>query len=126
MARFRPNIVVDNFNCGGPFAEDRWRFPLRIGDALFASGVPYPRCTVPDVCQDSGGVSDLRASPMRTLHAVRNSPAGINFGMYLYPAAGGVGDRATVRIGDVVSEEEAAPPGTPIPDGSLWRALWPW
>lgn len=50
MDRFRPNLVVDT---DAPFDEDAWaRFQL--GGAELAHGLVWPRCTIPQVDQDTG------------------------------------------------------------------------
>ncbi len=50
MDRFRPNLVVDT---GAPFDEDTWaRF--RVGAAELTYGLIWPRCTIPQVDQDTG------------------------------------------------------------------------
>ena len=50
IERFRPNLIVDGCE---PWAEDTWR-SLSIGDARIRVVLPWPRCTVPQVDQDSG------------------------------------------------------------------------
>ena len=50
MERFRPNVVVD---VGEPWTEDTWR-RVTVGEATLRTGFPWPRCTVPQVDQDTG------------------------------------------------------------------------
>ena len=50
IERFRPNLVVDDCE---PWEEDTWR-SLSIGEARIRVVLPWPRCTVPQVDQDSG------------------------------------------------------------------------
>jgi uncharacterized protein YcbX len=50
MDRFRPNLVVETDD---PFAEDTWtRF--RLGAAELSHGLIWPRCTIPQVDQETG------------------------------------------------------------------------
>jgi uncharacterized protein YcbX len=124
MARFRPNIVVQG--CTTAFAEDQWRFPLRIGEVVFVSGAPCPRCTVPDVCQETGSVAGREESPMRTLRSFRKTLSGyVNLGMYLYPAprddGDGCAEAPAIRVGDDVHEfsrVDAADVSDSLSDGS--------
>ena len=48
--RFRPNVIVD---AGEPWIEDTWH-DMAIGDAELAGEIPWPRCAVPQINQDSG------------------------------------------------------------------------
>jgi uncharacterized protein YcbX len=49
MSRFRPNLVVAG---AAPWAEDTWdRF--RIGEAELRAVVPWPRCAIPQVDQET-------------------------------------------------------------------------
>jgi uncharacterized protein YcbX len=50
IERFRPNLVVDHFE---PWAEETWK-TLRIGDAKVRCLMPWPRCAVPQVDQETG------------------------------------------------------------------------
>jgi uncharacterized protein YcbX len=50
MDRWRANIVVGGAE---PWAEDTWRH-LRLGDATVECVMPWPRCAVPQVDQDTG------------------------------------------------------------------------
>ena len=96
MKRFRPNLVVSG--CPRAHAEDAWR-SVRVGGATLRVTHPCPRCTVPDVAQQSGERDRAEAGPMRTLREYRSRPgAGVLFGVYLSPAEVG----ATMRVGDEV------------------------
>ena len=97
MGRFRPNLVVSG--CGLPHAEDKW-VRVRIGrDAEFRVTGPCPRCTVPDVSQQSGVRDAAGDGPMGTLKGYRSRVgAGVLFGVYLTPLNPG----ARVRVGDAV------------------------
>ena len=50
IERFRPNLIVDGAE---PWEEDTWQ-SLSIGDAEVRVSLPWPRCTVPQVDQDTG------------------------------------------------------------------------
>ena len=95
--RFRPNLVLRG--CGAAHAEDGWR-SVSIGDARFRVDGPCPRCTVPDVSQQTGKRDEPAASgPMHTLRGYRSrAAAGVLFGIYLTPLTIG----ARVRVGDPV------------------------
>ena len=97
MSRFRPNLVLSG--CGRPHAEDAWTF-VRIGaDADFTVNGPCPRCTVPDVGQQSGVRDTPGSGPMSTLKGYRSrAGAGVLFGIYLTPVKLG----ARIRAGDMV------------------------
>jgi uncharacterized protein YcbX len=51
IERFRPNVVVDHFEA---WAEETWK-TLRVGDAKVRCVMPWPRCAVPQVDQETGG-----------------------------------------------------------------------
>lgn len=50
MDRFRVNVVVGGAE---PWAEDTWE-TFTVGQADLRAGLPWPRCAVPQVDQDSG------------------------------------------------------------------------
>ena len=96
MNRFRPNLVVRG--CPRAHAEDDWR-SVTIGGVELAVTHPCPRCTVPDVGQQSGRREVRDAGPMRTLEGYRRvGGAGVLFGVYLRPLSAG----GSVRVGDAV------------------------
>ena len=97
MDRFRPNFVVAG--CGAAHAEDSWR-SVQIGEALFRVSGPCPRCTVPDVRQDSGQRDPPSRGPMRSLSGYRaRAASGVLFGIYMEPVNPG----ARVHVGDTVT-----------------------
>jgi uncharacterized protein YcbX len=51
MERWRANVLVDGAEA---WAEDTWR-RLRVGEATLDIGLPWPRCAVPQVDQETGG-----------------------------------------------------------------------
>ena len=48
--RFRPNVIVD---AGEPWIEDTWH-NMTISDAELTGEIPWPRCAVPQIDQNSG------------------------------------------------------------------------
>ena len=50
VERFRPNLVVDGCD---PWEEDAWRL-VSVGNARVQVVLPWPRCAVPQVDQDTG------------------------------------------------------------------------
>ena len=50
IERFRANVIVD---AGEPWIEDSWH-DLTIGSAELTAEIPWPRCAVPQIDQDSG------------------------------------------------------------------------
>jgi len=91
MARFRPNVVVDNVP--EPFEEDRWR-SIRIAATEFRFAEVCDRCvmTTLDPRTLSGG-----KEPLRTMAAHRQWDHKTWFGIRIIPLARGV-----IRLGDSV------------------------
>ncbi|HCB34883.1 MAG TPA: hypothetical protein DEP66_00475 [Acidimicrobiaceae bacterium] len=116
VERFRPNLVVDTRS---PWAEDAWdRFA--VGPARLAVRVPWPRCAVPQIDQDSG---DRTAEPAVVLRRHRwcddasaafpDSPGvrAMLEGNALFGVGCAVGDTgATLTVGDPVVVESVRPP----------------
>jgi uncharacterized protein YcbX len=50
LERWRANVIVDGAE---PWVEDTWR-RLQVGDVTLDVGLPWPRCTVPQVDQETG------------------------------------------------------------------------
>jgi uncharacterized protein YcbX len=50
IERFRGNVIVDHFEA---WAEETWK-TLRVGDAKVRCVLPWPRCAVPQVDQETG------------------------------------------------------------------------
>jgi uncharacterized protein YcbX len=91
MARFRPNIVLDE---APPFDEDRWA-RLHIGEAVLAPVQACGRCEVTTIDQEFGAV--IGDEPLRTLSRLRVQDGEAVFGVrYAVERPGGirVGDRA--------------------------------
>ena len=97
MERFRPNLVVRG--CA-PGEEDRWK-AVSIGTAHLAVDGPCPRCTVPDVDQQTGKYQP-RHGPMASLGKYRSQAGkGVLFGVWMTPTSAGgvvnVGDQVTIH-----------------------------
>ena len=118
MERFRPNLVVDTDE---PFAEDTWaRF--RLGDSRLDLGAPWPRCTIPQVDQETGRRG---REPARVLRAHRwcthapdvplaFRPVIENSGVFgIGCTIGPVG--SVVSVGDRLEVEASTPPLLPNP-----------
>jgi uncharacterized protein YcbX len=65
--RWRANVVLDGPE---PWAEDTWR-TLRLGAATVRCVMPWPRCAVPQVDQDTG---ERHKEPAVVLAAHRRCP----------------------------------------------------
>ncbi len=91
MARFRPNVVVDNVP--EPFEEDRWR-RVRIGAATFRFTEICDRCVLTTLDPQTllGG-----KEPLRTLARHRQWDHKTWFGVRLVPVS-----RSVIRVGDDV------------------------
>jgi uncharacterized protein YcbX len=95
MSRFRPNIVIDGWEC--PHVEDRTR-RVRAGNTELGYAQLAIRCAIPMVDQAAG----LKAGPepIRTLAAYRRtSGGGVAFGVkfsVVQPGKVAVGDEVTV------------------------------
>ncbi len=112
MSRFRPNLVVAG---AAPWAEDKWdRF--EIGEAHLHAVVPWPRCAIPQVDQET---AKRRKEPAKVLKKYRWCASastvpgdfrGIIEGNALFGVACTIGPvGSTVSVGDqvlVISERE--------------------
>ena len=64
---------------------------VAIGSVTFRVDGPCPRCTVPDVNQDTGRPDSAAVGPMKSLRAYRaRAGTGVLFGAYLSPVMQGV------------------------------------
>lgn len=88
MDRFRPNLV---FAGGPPFGEDDFG-RVSVGEVVFRSTGPCPRCTVTTVDQATGNRGE---EPLRTLATYRKREGGVMFGVNLVPESTG-----RVTVGD--------------------------
>lgn len=94
MARFRPNVVIED--CA-PHAEDGWR-RVRIGAVEFDAVKRCARCVFTTI-DPVTAVRDARGEPLRTLRSYRDAGNGkdVLFGMNLIAR-----DTGTLRRGDRV------------------------
>ena len=96
MARFRPNVVVDDDGDLAPFAEDRWSV-VRIGDVELRFGEQCDRCVLTTIDPETLLTGK---EPIRTLALHRRREGAVWFGVRLIPLAPGrirVGDRVSAR-----------------------------
>ncbi len=94
MSRFRTNFV---FSGGKPFDEDKWK-TIKMGDMVFHSTKPCPRCVITTINQNTGMKGK---EPLKTLSAFRQKDNKVMFGMNLVAEGIGqvnVGDEITVNV----------------------------
>ncbi|WP_432719604.1 MOSC domain-containing protein [Jeongeupia wiesaeckerbachi] len=84
MARFRPNLVVDD---AAPFAEDGWQ-RIRIGDVVLRMVKPCERCVFTTIDPDTGEKS-ADQEPLRTLAKRRKGEDGVLFGQHIIAESSG-------------------------------------
>ena len=121
MDRFRPNLVLTGSE---PWAEDTWT-DLRVGDAMLRVVTPWPRCTIPQVDQQTG---DRHREPARVLRAMRwctSAPAvsavwqPILEGNALFGVACSIGPvGADIAVGDSVVVGDRRPPVLAAPSAT--------
>lgn len=91
MARFRPNIVVDEVL---PHGEDQWG-GFKVGPLEFQTLAPCSRCKVTTVHPLTG---EMGEEPLKTLSTYRRQEGGIMFGQYFANINTG-----RVKVGDTIS-----------------------
>ena len=94
ISRFRTNFV---FSSGKPFDEDNWK-TIKIGNMVFHSTKPCPRCVITTIDQNTGVKGK---EPLKTLAAFRQKDNKVMFGMNLVAEGTGkvnVGDEITINI----------------------------
>jgi len=64
MDRFRANVIVDATD---PWVEDTWH-EMAIGSVVMTAELPWPRCAIPQIDQDSG---ERQREPALALRAYR-------------------------------------------------------
>jgi uncharacterized protein len=118
IERFRPNLVVET---DSPWAEDTWK-NFTIGAAQLVGTLPWPRCAVPQIDQDTSERSKEPALVLRARRwctAVPNMPAGLRAaleGNALFGMASSIEPAgAVVSIGDALSVQTTAEALIPPP-----------
>jgi len=118
IERFRPNVIVD---AGEPWVEDTW-LRFSVGAATLRTAMPWPRCAVPQVDQETG---KRHREPALALRAHRWCAEAPGYPDLLRPflegsplfaigcAVGPVG--VTVSVGDPVIVHETMDPLIPAP-----------
>ncbi len=118
IERFRSNLVVE---VDEPWVEDTW-YRFTIGGAELVGHLPWPRCAIPQVDQDTG---TRCTEPARVLRSHRwcadaaGAPAAARpllEGNALFGLACAIGPvGAILRVGDPVTVLETSPPLLPPP-----------
>ncbi|MBT08244.1 MAG: Fe-S oxidoreductase [Gammaproteobacteria bacterium] len=93
--RFRPNLLIEDFNSVGDFPEEAWEgFRLKVGSAVLKAEVVCPRCVV-----TTHGFEELPKDPsiMRSLVKENNG----NLGLYA-----SVEEPGKISAGDKISRIE--------------------
>jgi uncharacterized protein YcbX len=118
IERFRPNVIVDT---GEPWVEDTW-LEFAIGPTRLRTAMPWPRCAVPQVDQETG---ERRREPAVALRAHRWCAEAPGYSDLLRPYLEGnplfaigctVGPAGvTVSVGDPVIVHETMEPLIPAP-----------
>lgn len=113
MNRFRPNVTIDGTD---PWEEDTW-VDFTIGEARLRGHIPWPRCAIPQVDQETG---ERHKEPARVLKQHRwcsdASSLPKEFGPLvagnaLFGLACSVGPvGAVIEVGDVVTVESRTAP----------------
>ena len=92
MARFRPNLVIED---APAWVEDSWLSGrIRVGGVVLRVVKPCPRCVVTTTDQETG---ERGREPLRTLARYRRVDQDLNFAVNLIPDGSG-----QVAIGDEV------------------------
>jgi uncharacterized protein YcbX len=118
IERFRPNLIIDT---GEPWVEDTW-LSFSVGAATLRTAMPWPRCAVPQVDQDTG---ERQREPALALRAHRWCSEAPGYSDLLRPwlegsplfaigcSAGPAG--VSVSVGDPVVVHETMEPVIPAP-----------
>lgn len=122
MDRFRPNLVVDGSE---PWVEDTWsRFS--VGGAMLRQVLPWPRCAIPQIDQDTGSRHKEPARVLRSQRWCTAAPtlptalAGALVGNALFGIACMIEpDGTTLRVGDAVTVEEVTEPVLAAPESAV-------
>ena len=113
MERFRPNLVLDTDQ---PWAEDTWQ-AFSVGAADLEALLPWPRCTVPQIDQDSAERSKEPALVLRAHRWCSSAPTlsrglqAVVQGNALFGMAATIGAAGTVlRLGDTLAVQRSGDP----------------
>ncbi len=113
IERFRPNLIVDTDE---PWVEDTWQH-FRIGAASLSQGLPWPRCAIPQVDQDTGVRGSEPARALRRFRWCESAPSipealqPIVQGNGLFGIGCSIGTEGTViSVGDEVQVRSAMAP----------------
>ena len=116
--RFRPNVIVAGSK---PWEEDTW-VSFTVGRATMRTGLPWPRCTVPQVDQDTGRRGREPAVVLKANRWCSDAPmvvprfAEVLRGSALFGIGCAAGPAGTViAVGDDVTVLETAEPLIPAP-----------
>ena len=105
IERFRANVIVD---AGDAWVEDTWH-EMRIGSTSLTAELPWPRCAVPQIDQDSGERHREPAVALRAHRWCSEAPSlegnlkALMEGNGLFGMACRVGPAgSTINVGDLV------------------------
>ena len=117
--RFRPNVVVDGFD---PWAEDTWRL-VSIGPVEVDVVLPWPRCTIPQVDQDTGERHREPAIVLKRLRWCSDAPGipeavrGLIAGNALFGVGASIRQAgAVIAVGDPVELSATREPLAVVPN----------
>lgn len=114
MERFRPNIVVDT---DSPWAEDTWQ-EFSVGAARVEALLPWPRCAVPQIGQDSAERGREPAVVLKAHRWCSEAPPGLSRGLTsMFQNKGFFGvacaiapEGAVIRVGDALEVHSTREP----------------
>lgn len=120
IERFRPNLVVATDT---PWIEDTWK-TFAIGAAELTNLLSWPRCTVPQIDQDTGERAKEPAVVLRAhrwCESAPGMPPGLRDaleGKALFGIACAIGpEGTTLRVGDTLTVHTTAEPILAAPSG---------
>lgn len=116
--RFRANLTIE----GAPaWDEERWK-QFAIGDVGFETGLPWPRCAIPQIDQQTAERHNEPANVLRQYRwcgegTVADAALGFLEGNGLFGmACSGAAPGAAIRVGDAVTVTERGEPLLAAPD----------